>query len=88
MSEETTAEVEFEIGGVKTTIEMALKDRDELEDCEQGKIIIILTHDGQEWTGRLHEFELFEGVTIKPIDGGGGMHFEYDWFSEYLEEIK
>lgn len=83
--EEVRAEVTLKINGEEKTIEMLLKESDEIEDCEKGRIVILLTHDGNQWTGRF-KYSDGENVTIEPLDGGRALAFEADWFNEYLEE--
>lgn len=85
-NEEVRLEVVLEINGEEKTIEMLLKESDEIEDCEKGKMVVLLTHDGNQWTGYFQSSD-GENVSIKPFGSRVSLSFELEWFNEYLEEV-
>lgn len=85
-NEEIRADVVLEINGEEKTIEMLLKESDEIQDCEKGKIVVLLTHDGNQWVGHFQSCD-GENVSIKPIGSLLSLSFELEWFNEYLEEV-
>lgn len=60
-SEEIRAEIEIRTKeGIKTYLTVA-KSSDELDECENGKIVILIAHDQNQWCG------LFEEVTEEDV---------------------
>ena len=86
--DEVIADVEIQIEGKPHNIKMKLKDQFDLGMCKEDTIIIVLTLDGNQWTGRFGDYD-GDGVVLKPIDGdGNSLYFEEYMFNSYLEEIK
>ena len=84
-----TAEVEVELPTGKKKIEMLLKKRTEIEDCEEGKIIILNLVDGQELTGIFKGLTEDEDVKIAPLSGSKMvLGYKLKWIDNYFEEIK
>jgi hypothetical protein len=83
---ELIAKVEVTIGDEEKTIDMLLKSSDELDECEKGKIIMLILKDNKTWSGTLENFD-GENIELKPLTGGRSLGFEINWVAEYLEEM-
>lgn len=89
-----TIEVEINFPEGKRKIEMVQKKGYEIEDCEEGKVVILILADGQELTG------IFKGmadndVKITSVAASSGklldrmtLGYNINWVSKYFEELK
>ena len=95
--EEVRAEVGIKINGVEKDYEMVIRETYEIEDCEDGKIVLLLGHDGSQWTGRFRG-TYDEDIILESLDNptsrialnsdGVGMYFEEIKEIPYAEEVK
>ncbi|GIJ92797.1 hypothetical protein CAPN002_00150 [Capnocytophaga stomatis] len=71
----------MEINGLESPIEMELKDRENIEDCPEGAVIII-----NDYVGRFAGVR-DDGVRMKSITRKITMGFDLDAFDQYWQEI-
>ncbi len=87
MTTKVTAEVEIDFPTGKKTIEMELKKRYDLDECENDTVIILNLINGEQLTG------LFKGVNdedtmIGSMDGKHTLGYKHHYIRDYFEEIK
>ena len=81
-----TAEVEINFAEGKKTIEMLLKSPSEIDDCEEGKAIVLNLRNGETYTG------IFKGVDDEEImlgslSGKGAIGLKAFWVRDYFEQV-
>ena len=89
-----TAEVEINFPEGKRKIEMVQKKGYEIEDCEEGKVVILILTDGQELTG-IFKGMADEDVKISSVAASSGklldkmvLGYNIRYVANYFEEIK
>lgn len=84
-----TAEVEIDFPTGKKDIEMVLKEGHEIEDCEEGTVVMLNLVDGQQLTGIFNGMS-GEDVKLGSLDDKSKIMLGYNirWVKNYFEEIK
>jgi hypothetical protein len=65
-----TAEVEIDFKEGKRTIEMELKEPHEIEDCEEGKAVMLNLRNGETYTGIFKGMDGDEDIMLGSLSGG------------------
>lgn len=87
MAEEIRAEVTIETNEGDKTYEMVAKTPYEIEDCEKGKLVVLIGRDGSQWSGIFNSCD-DEDVVISAIDEPSRkIAFPLDGIDVYFEEI-
>lgn len=90
-----TTSINTQVKDEITVVEMVLKHSSEIGNCDVGKMVMILTKDGNQWMGKCKELSLNgKDVYIEPIFENledeeypfSGTCFSIDSFSHYFEE--
>jgi hypothetical protein len=81
-----THEFEFEFEDGKRTINMESKDISDIEDCDVGKIISLLLHNNECYTGVFKGIDE-DDIMIKTSNGTHTIGVKTYWVKSYLEEI-
>lgn len=85
--EQVKVKIELNFKDGKKIIEMELKVPEELEDCKEGKAIILNLLDGQSYTGIFKGIDE-EYISLQSLSGKNTLGFELEWVGNYLEQIK
>ena len=62
------AEVEFDFKDGKRTISMELKEPREIEDCEEGKAVILNLRNGETYTGIFKGMDGDEDIMLRSLN--------------------
>lgn len=88
MSKQTvTVEVEIDFKEGKKTIEMIIKDPYEIEDCEEGKVVILNLINGKIYTGIFKGMDGDEDIMLGSLSGKNTIGLKVGWLNEYLEQV-
>lgn len=86
--ETVTATVEVSFPDGNRGIEMLLKDMDDIEDCEEGKIVVVYLKSGTQLTGYFNGTDGYDFL-LRPISGGVfSAACNIYKIEKYFEEIK
>lgn len=82
-----TAEVEIDFKDGKRTIEMQLKEDWEIDECEEGKVIMLNLCNGETYTG------IFKGIDgqdimIESLSNQTTIGLRASFINDYFEEVK
>lgn len=83
-----TAEVEIDFKEGKRTIEMVMKESSEIEDCEEGKAVMLNLRNGDTYTGIFRGMDGDEGIMLGALKSGLMIGVEVSWLNNYFEETK
>jgi len=85
--ENVKTEVEITYKDGKRTIEMELKEKYEIEYCEEGKVLIINLRNGETYTGIFKGMDGDEDIMLGSLSGGNTIGLKINWVNDYLEEV-
>lgn len=82
-----TAEVQIDFKEGKRTIEMQRKEDWEIDECEEGKVIMLNLCNGETYTG------IFKGINgqdimIESLSSQNTIGLQASFINDYFEEIK
>lgn len=80
------AEALFTIEIDNKVYQMTENESYEIEDCDEGKVVIINLINGNSYTGIFHGMD-GDIVLLKSIKSSSVVGLEIDWIKSYLEEI-
>lgn len=83
----TRASVEIDFQEGKRTIEMELKEDYEIEDCEEGKVIVLNLCNGETYTGIFKGMDS-EDVMLGSLTSQNIIGLSTAYINDYFEEIK
>jgi hypothetical protein len=81
-----TVEIEFPVG--KKEIKMQAKDRDQISECAENKVVVIYLVDGQQYTGIFKGMDGSDDIMLSNLLGKNTIGLQVNWIKAYLEEIK
>lgn len=81
------ASVELDFPDGKRTIEMALKQSHEIQDCEEGKAVCLNLKNGETHTGIFKGMDGDDDVKLGTLSGDHTLGYKVNWIDDYLEEI-
>jgi len=81
-----TAKVEIDFPTGEKNIEMILKQGYEIENCKEGKVVMLNLTDGQELTG-IFKGMADEDVKLGTLDGKHTLGYNIHWVNQYFEEL-
>lgn len=88
MSKQTvTAEVEINFKEGKRTIEMIMKEPYEIEDCEEGKAVMLNLHNGETYTGIFKGMDGYEDIMLESLSGKSTIGLKLTWVCDYFEQL-
>jgi hypothetical protein len=82
-----TAEVEIDFKEGKRTIEMELKEPHEIEDCEEGKAVMLNSRNGETYTGIFKGMDGDEDIMLGSLSGGNTIGLKVNWVNDYFEQV-
>lgn len=82
-----TAEVEIDFKEGKRTIEMELKEPHEIEDCEEGKAVMLNLRNGETYTGFFKGMDGGEDIMLGSLSGGITIGLKVNWVNDYFEQV-
>ena len=82
-----TAKVEIDFKEGKRTIEMELKEPYEIENCEEGKAVIINLRNGETYTGIFKGMDGDEDIMIGSLSGKNIIGLKVNWIEDYFEQV-
>ena len=88
MSTETlTAEVEINFPDGKKKMEMVLKPKYEIENCDEGKVVILNLRNGESHTGIFKGMDGDEDLMLQSLSLKHTLGYKVWWLSEYWEQV-
>ena len=82
-----TAEVEIDFKEGKRAVEMVLKESHQIEDCEEGKVVILTLRNGETYTGIFKGMDGDEDIMLGSLRGGNTIGLEVNWIKDYFEQV-
>jgi len=82
-----TAEVEIDFKEGKRTIEMELKEPHEIEDCEEGKVVMLNLRNGETYTGVFKGMDGEDDIMLSSLSGGYAIGLKVNWVNDYFEQV-
>ena len=83
--EEIKAEIELEIKGKKNTFEMIIKEPSDLEDLEDGHIVMLNLKNGEQYTGIFDGLDEYNEILLKSLESDQRIGLKIWWVRDYLE---
>ncbi len=80
-----TADVEVHYSAGKKTIKMILKNPDDIQNCPEGKTVVINLRNGETYAGFFRGFD-DSTIMLKSTMSGGVIGLELPWIVNYFEE--
>lgn len=88
MSKQTvTAEVEIDFKEGKRTIAMVMKEPHEIEDCEEGKAVMLNLRNGETYTGIFKGMDGDEDIRLGSLSGKNTIGLKVGWLNDYFEQV-
>lgn len=89
MSKNQTVTVEVEIYSKegKRTIEMVMKEPYEIEDCEEGKIVVLNLCNGETYSGIFKGMYDDDDIMLGSLSGKTAIGVKVGWLNDYFEQI-
>ena len=88
MSKQTvTAEVEIDFKDGKRTTEMVMKEPYEIEDCEEGKAVMLNLRNGETYTGIFKGMDGDEDIMLGSLSGKNTIGLKVGWLNDYFEQV-
>jgi len=81
------AEVKIDFKEGKKTIEMELKEPCDIENCEEGKVVMLNLRNGETYTGTFKGMDGDDDIMIRSLTSGRTIGLKVKWVSNYLEQI-
>lgn len=81
------AKVEIDFNGRKRIIEMELKEPHEIEDCEDGKVVILYLCNGETYTGFFEGMDGNEYIVLGALSGGDTIGLKVNTVNDYFEQV-
>lgn len=81
-----TAKVEMDFKNGKRTIQMELKEPNEIENCEEGKAVMLNLRNGETYNG------IFKGmnddeIVLGSLSGNNTIGLKLNWLNDYFEQV-
>jgi hypothetical protein len=83
-----TAEVEIDFKDGKRTIEMEMKGPYEIEDCEEGKVVMINFRNGDTYTGIFKGMDGDDDIMLGSLSGKSTIGLKVGWINDYFEQVE
>lgn len=81
------AEVEIDCKEGKKTIEMVMKEPYDIEDCEEGKVVMLNLRNGETYTGIFKGMDGDEDIMLASLSGKNTIGLKIAWLNDYFEQV-
>lgn len=71
----------------KRTVEMELKEPHEIENCEEGKAVMLNLRNGETYTGIFKGMDDDEYIMLGSLSGGNTIGLKVNWVNDYFEQV-